>query len=433
MVEKAIPSIFTYINQMKLDKINIPFGFVRGDAVYLSPYLGFPERQIGEVKNSVEESATYFIDRYNTFKNKILDLEKAIDEAENKGSFLMKLLHLKSSIATFDGLGDFEPLQNKLTELENYLNEIIAKNRIRNTEVKQELLKEANGFKRPMDWKAATESILEIKAKWLRTGNAEEGYNVQLETQFKEVIDGFFQRKKDHFEEKKKQIDVRVVQYENILLQLTNLSSLSFGEVLLFEEKWKSIGKISLLKHKELNQKFFGLLKSKKKSEIVVEPQTSKAEQELNLNSKKALIEKLHHLDIEKEIDPIVTLNNLKTEWKNIGSVSREDHRKLQDDFNMSVDTISERISLNEQAATNDKSYQQKNSREKARIQLRLLKDLLVKDEKEMQTLYDKLHKVQSHHPENQFVSEQKLAQLKQKVQVRKLLLRSMKQALDAI
>ena len=55
---------------MKLERIEIPFGFVQGDAVYLSPYLGFPARQIGEVKNSIEESTAYFIERFNSFETK---------------------------------------------------------------------------------------------------------------------------------------------------------------------------------------------------------------------------------------------------------------------------------------------------------------------------------------------------------------------------
>lgn len=413
-----------------MERIEIPFGFIQGDAVYLSPYLGFPARQIGEVKNSIEESTAYFIERFNAFETKVHDLEKAILQAENKGSFLMKLLHLKSSISTFDGLGDFEPLQNKLHELENYLNEIIAKNRVRNTEVKQELLKEANGFKRPMDWKAATESILEIKAKWLRTGNAEDEYNDQLEIQFKEAIDGFFQRKKIHFEEKKKQIDLRVLQYENILAQLTNAPTLSFGEVRFFEEKWKTVGKISLLKHKELNQKFFGLLKQKKKSTSIEHIAVSVTEQESNLNSKRAIIEQVKSLEVEKESDPLGTLKILKHNWEKIGGVAQAEQRKLEDEFNLFADTLAERISLNDQAAANDKSYLQKNSREKARIQLRLLKDLLAKDEKDLQSMFDKLHKASA---ENKLISEQRLAQLKQKVQVKKMLLRSMKQALDSI
>jgi hypothetical protein len=433
VVEKANTSIFTHINQMKLERIDIPYGFVQGDEVYLAPYLGFPARRIGEVKNSVEESTTYFIERFNSFETKVLDLEAAILEAENKGSFLMKLLHLKNSIATFDGLGDFEPLQSKLNELENYLNEIIAKNRIRNTEIKQELLKEASGFKRPMDWKAATESILEIKAKWLRTGNAEEEYNDQLEAQFKEAIDSFFQRKKDHFEEKKIQIDARIISYENIIEQVNKANSLSIGEVKIFEEKWKSIGKIPLIKIKEFNQKFFSILKSKKKSTSIDLPQVSVAEQELNLKAKREIILKLQSIDLDKEADPQLLLNNLKIEWRNTGVVPRDDSRKLNDDFNNTYDTLSERISLNDQAASNDKNYHHKNSRERARIQMRLLKDGLARDEKELQVFYDNLHKTLVIPPENQIVLEQKINKQKHKIQIKKMLLRSMKQALDSI
>ena len=57
-------------------------------------------------------------------------LAKEVEEVQNKGSYLTKVVQMKSYLATFDGLGDFIPLLRKLDELEVFLRELIQNNQI---------------------------------------------------------------------------------------------------------------------------------------------------------------------------------------------------------------------------------------------------------------------------------------------------------------
>ena len=94
------------------------YGYVEGDQVWLRSFMDLPARQVGQVKESEEASLQYFAQRFESFRAKVEDLLAKIEESENKGSFLMKALHLKEQMASYDALGDFESLHHRLTEAE---------------------------------------------------------------------------------------------------------------------------------------------------------------------------------------------------------------------------------------------------------------------------------------------------------------------------
>ncbi len=50
--------------------------------------------------------------------NKVASLEKAVEESENKGSYLMKLIHLRENLAKFDALGNYPALFDRLDAVE---------------------------------------------------------------------------------------------------------------------------------------------------------------------------------------------------------------------------------------------------------------------------------------------------------------------------
>ena len=120
----------------------IPFGNIKDDKIFLNAWGEHPERQIGEVREDEESSIAYFVEKYEELVKKINDLEKEIEESVNKGSFLMKLKHLKSQLSEHDGLGDYIVLEERLTKQEALLEDIIQKNRERNSEIKKSLLEE---------------------------------------------------------------------------------------------------------------------------------------------------------------------------------------------------------------------------------------------------------------------------------------------------
>jgi hypothetical protein len=111
-----------YLNQIQIKTFALeehPFVTISGVKIIRKGFLDVPDREIGEVRESAESSMQYFENRFSIIEQKVESLEKNIEESENKGSFLMKLIHLKEYIAKFDGIGDFERLYRRLEEKEN--------------------------------------------------------------------------------------------------------------------------------------------------------------------------------------------------------------------------------------------------------------------------------------------------------------------------
>ena len=106
-----------------------PYGYIKDNKVYLKGFLGQDDRVIGEVKEDEVSTLNYFEARFEQLKEKVEKLKSDIHENQNKGSFLMKLIHLKESLMKADALGDFIPLIEDLTKEEEFLNEIIQANR----------------------------------------------------------------------------------------------------------------------------------------------------------------------------------------------------------------------------------------------------------------------------------------------------------------
>ncbi len=68
------------------------FGYIQDGKVFLKGFLGRPDRVIGEVKGDEASTLLYFETRFAQIEEKVARLRDAIEENQNKGSFLMKLI-----------------------------------------------------------------------------------------------------------------------------------------------------------------------------------------------------------------------------------------------------------------------------------------------------------------------------------------------------
>lgn len=411
-------------------KKEIPYGYIEDDKIHLKAYLDFSDRVIGEVKEGDEDaSVQYFINRFDQFKEKVSDLERLIEESENKGSFLMKLRHMLDSVGQHDGLGDYVPLINRMKEVEATLNEIISQNRQRNTEIKRALTLELEEALKVVDWKASTELVLDIKSRWVKTGNALEEFQEGFEERFAYLLNDFFERKKEFYEERRKLIDIRVQKYTD-LIDRTYQSKPE--ELSAIQEEWREVGKVPSIKFKELQMKFNRAVKKAGYSRTE-RPYASPEEQQQNYEQKQSIIEQLKDYKLTVTDDTADEVKQLKSKWRQIGNVPREVYRPQQEEFSTLSDMLLELSFVKRLAANRDEGYEQKNSREQVRVQMKLLRDLLSRDERELQTYYDNASNFQSQRGNFGKMVDQKLVQQKHKVQVKKGLLRKMKQSLDTI
>lgn len=222
------------------------FGFCRDGKVYINAYLNFPEREIGFVRNTESEALEYFVNRFELAKKKVATLSKEVEEVQNKGSFLTKVTQMKAYLAEFDGLGDFVPLFAELDRLEVFLKDLIANNQVKNLEIKRALVEDAKAIASEEDISNATDRLLEVKAKWVKTGPVEKPLQDSLNAEFQEIIDGFFLRRRAFFEEKNRIIDEKIAKLQGFIDSVHQLRKAediddSVIKVKELQREWKTV------------------------------------------------------------------------------------------------------------------------------------------------------------------------------------------------
>ncbi|HHP7240404.1 MAG TPA: DUF349 domain-containing protein [Cyclobacteriaceae bacterium] len=416
----------------------IPYGYIKDGQIYLSATQRFQARLIGEVKDeNTQASVEYFINRFKKLSDKINDLEELINNTENKGSFLMKLLHLKNSLYTYEALGDYEPLFIRLEDLQDYLEDIISKNRIRNTEIKQSLLAELEEIaKTVINWNEATEKVLDVKGRWIKTGNAEKEHQEQLEYKFNELLTSFFDRKRSFVEDKKRLINNRVKEYYGIINKLKEINRSRnlfshYNEVKKLQEEWNQLGQIPNMKLRPLLQQFkyqttqyFRNYKRQSGSYNSEDPHK-------NLELKYKLIEEVENIEKNNDRVDERDIKELQNKWKAVGRIPKENYKDINDKFFLLTTKLYEKNYLEKTVRARDKNYDEKNNREKIRIKLNVIKELLNRDEKELQSYRENSENFNVSSGDFDKMLRQKLNLQKRKVIVKRQIMRDLKSSLN--
>ena len=237
------------------------YGYCQDGKVYLKSYAEYEERQIGVVRNTEEEALQYFVNRFSIAENKVSILFDQVEEAQNKGSYLTKLLQLRKSLTEFDGLGNFIPLLERLDGMELELRELILNNQIKNLEIKKALIEEVREAGKIEDWAVATETIMEIKAKWLKTGPVDKNLQDGVEGEFDEIVDEFFVRRREYYSEKNRLIDEKLATLQRIVDDARNLRyekdiDVAFEVIKNLQREWKTIANVPPKKQSLLWKQF---------------------------------------------------------------------------------------------------------------------------------------------------------------------------------
>jgi hypothetical protein len=237
------------------------FGYTQEGKVFIKPYSTYLERQIGVVRGTDQEALDYFVKRFELAVTKVAKLESQITEAQNKGSYLTKLVQLRKALIEFDGLGNFMPMLEKLDVLQTQLEGLIGVNQIKNFEIKSALIEDAKKIVNVEDWKQATIDVQELKTKWLKTGPVDKDKGEKLETDFNAVCDDFFHLRREYFIVKNQEIDERIVRSEDLINMVFRLRydediDLAFAKIKEHQAEFKAIGEIPPKKKKALWRNF---------------------------------------------------------------------------------------------------------------------------------------------------------------------------------
>lgn len=373
------------------------YGYIREERIYLRGYLEYPDRQIGEVKISEDATVNYFTNRFRIAEQKVEDLRRLIDEAQNKGSYLMKLIHLRQYLAEFDGLGDYPVLFDRLDAMEEGLRKIIVVNRAKNLEIKQALVGEAEALGDSVEWQATAEKFKDLKTKWIKTGLAEKEWEETLESRFNEIVDGFFTRRKNFFDEQNRLVRQRSAQYEDLIARteaLRNVTDVDAGMATLrkLQEEWKTVGKIPVKKSAHLWKKFkkandFFYERYKRAKGIPSQPAVKRVDPKVLAQEKMcAEAEKLANSN-DDMIEAAERGKQLLMEWKELGRPKVPDHR-VADRFRLACDKIFELNYLMRVVKRKHHFFDQKRAEDQLRIKVTIMSDLIRKDRSEL-SLYE--------------------------------------------
>jgi len=396
-----------------LSDLDIPYGFIKGSDLFLSAWGGHKDRRIGEIKEDGPQAAVdYFKKKFEDFAGKIKTLTDTIDAAENKGSYLMKLLHLKEQLGVHEGLGDYAGLEQILAKYEEQLSAIIIKNRERNTEIKVALLAEMKEAVKIINWNEATDKVQDVKGRWLKTGNAKDEVNEQMEADFWEMVQQFFDRKKAFFDDKRKLAEVRKKKYEMLLAEADALNQMHgkqrFDKVKELKAAWDKVGNIPAKEYKILTYQFNNLLKGRKEPPA---PNFERIQEELDKMYDRRIA-------IDKDL--------LQQFRKSLGSfkprepeVKEKRHQAMQ-----LVNLIWERDFLEGLASKKSKGFHLLEESAKAGIMKKLLQEFIRRDKDDLVQYEENSMKFAGKDIRTQRMLERKLGQQRNKIEVKEKLLK---------
>ena len=413
------------------------YGFCQDGKVFIRAYLNFPQREIGFVRETDEASLAYFVKRFELAKNKVDILAREVTTVQNKGSFLTKVVQMKAYLGEFDGLGDFLPLFDQLEQMESYLRGLIQNNQIKNLEIKRALIQDAVQLAEQEDILKATEDLLEIKIKWVKTGPVDKQFQDELSEEFQAVLDAFFLRRRAYFEEKNRQIDEKIAILQGFIDAVHQLRKAediddSVVKVKELQKEWKTIlglppKKQSMLwkNFKKANDMFFE--KYNRIKGIDYKPRVDPRVQELSTMTGELEIK------LSDQANMAATAELAKAylvKWKEVSAQIKTIDRSMAERFRNACDKIFEMNYLLRVI-----SYRHANLNEKPRLeQLKIMinqMDYMTKKEKG--ELDDFIAQAEQDRQMEEKPIQSKINTQKRKISMKEMLLANFKTELDII
>ncbi|WP_176723294.1 DUF349 domain-containing protein [Roseivirga misakiensis] len=403
------------------------YGYIKEGKVFRKGFLEYPDLAIGDVKGTEEESITFYENRFDLAEKQVNTVSEKIESNTNKGSFLMKVLHLKETLHQFDAIGDFEKLYSQLGSLETELNAYVEANRHKNLQIKTALLEELKTVAKSSEWKTASLAVKEIQSKWTKTGAVAEEQKEAIEGAYNELIKFFYDSRAAFYADLDKMMAEKEEDYKafikkaEALKEIDAISELK-AAIRTHTEEWKALPRIKPAKHNVYWQEFQVVIKAALNKARKIEKTKKKASTKDNLKAKQEIIEQLTVAN--QEIAPNFQLSQVQKAWKAIGPVDKKVSNELYEKFLFLTDSISEKQFLN--SLVKKKSKKDSSEDELKKLRIRLLRGLMDRDISELRTFEENLGKFSMAKGLDGLL-DKKLSQQKRKVEVKKGILQELK------
>lgn len=409
-----------------------PYGYIKDEKVYLKGFLGRNDREIGEVKEDEASTISYFEARFQQIKDKVAKLKSDIEENQNKGSFLMKLIHLRDSLYESDALGDFIPLIETLNEQEAFLNEIILVNRTKNLEVKRALIVEAESRRDDTDWKNTAEFYKELKMRWIKTGPVEKELHEALESEFNEPIQTFFENRRHFFEGLALQAEENIKTYEALVLSARDAHDLPDAKMAFeiskrIQKEWKEAGKVPAEKRQPLWDEFSKLnnrIFSRYKRTLNPGPTMHPREVMRKIET---IVEELKKMAHQPTSYALTTrAKAIQEDWRKLPAHKPKEANLPARSYQFFMDIIFEKAFLEKLAYGKHAGFETMSLQEQNQIKSGILKDLLQRDQSELETMQNNSDNFRVQTPDFEMMMRKKLSGLKRKVDVKNYILKQL-------
>ncbi|WP_247237186.1 DUF349 domain-containing protein [Telluribacter sp. SYSU D00476] len=415
------------------------YGYVKDGKVFLKGYLEYPDRQIGEVKRTEQEAIDYFKNRFTIAESKVAQLEEEVAEAQNKGSYLTKLMQLRRKLIGFDAIGDFIPLLERLDKAEAYLTDLIYSNQLKNLEIKRALIEDAKTAAAIEDWQKATDEIQEVKAKWIRTGPVDKEYQEEVETAFQGVLDDFFQRRRDFFAEQNRVIQERIDAYERLIKQTKQLNwgndlDASYQKARDIRQAWNTIGEVPPKKFFKINKAYRHFLKlfyDKYNAAKGIEPKVKVDPRVLEQQKLLAQAESL--LKNENIVVAAEQAKVLLSKWKDIKIPFKLVDKDMAEKFRSTCDKIFELSYLARVIHRKYPAFELKSEEEQLRTQIREMEWLVKRERSDLELATQSTESMLTGDEEQDKQLLGKLNIQKRKVAMKDRILREFQRKLDSL
>lgn len=361
----------------------------------------------------------------------------------------MKLIHMRDYLGNFDALGDYISLFKRLDLLEDTLRDIIAKNRVKNLEIKRALIAEAEPYENSTDWQEASDKLAEIKSKWIKTGAIEEKYQEEIEDRFQQILDNYYQRRKAFFNDRKQMVKDRIYKYRGLIFAAKRLQRSedryeAMEKAKKLQSEWKEIGKIPAIRYNPLFKEFryaIGqVFKPSHRPQQRTDSYSSGGFKRTNWQSagsgdalarKKELI--LQARKLENEENPVEAIKQLRLAWKNSGMVPRDQAYELNEMFNQACDMANEKSFLNRLVKSKFPDFESLSEKEKISKKINILQNLVVRDEKELELYKENIEKFSVDSNKMERHVDTRLRTQQRKVAVKKKLLNDLNNQLKSL
>tara|TARA_B110000211_G_scaffold56578_1_gene63087 strand:- start:209 stop:1399 length:1191 start_codon:yes stop_codon:yes gene_type:complete len=389
---------------------SFPNGFIENETIYRNAWGEHPARIIGIVKN-VDFSIAYFESNFEKFKSQVDMLIERIDQTENRGSFLNKAKHLKATLPELKGLGDFQALDHKISDLIELILKTIKGNRTKNAEIKGQLIRQIKAATDLLHWGEATTQILSIQKKWFHTGPAKASKEARLNEEFKNILNSFFDQKKFFYDDKNNLIAFYERKYEALIQEAKKLESLSEDQKLPKLESlkiaWKENGIIKKIKYDQLKKEF-----DRANKPIKVDFSLDQVLQLIQKLKTKKEISKSDLIKYRQQLTPF-----------NKNGFNHPKLKLLLTEGNEWLDLSEELLFVEGLCQKKHLKFHEKSMKEQMAIKVQITHKLLKRDQSELKTLEDNSIIFNSKNSAFSEIVAKKIKSQKSKIKVKKKLL----------